>query len=158
MPRPRARPPRVGPPRAPPRPERNDVMSQHGPMEKTSKLERKTHLVVALHCDLQRWMPDERKRSKEVSAPRTSSCATSMCPAPRALTRLSSARLFLLDHVQQRVRHAQVLYLLPKTSNPLDCIPRGTVGKAPTHRATADVALFDFPEAIAVCARLVHLA
>jgi len=32
------------------------------------------------------------------------------------------------------------------------------MGKAPTHRATADVALFDFPKAIAVCARLVHLA
>jgi hypothetical protein len=27
-----------------------------------------------------------------------------------------------------------------------------------THRATADVALFDFPKAIAVCAGLVHLA
>ena len=27
-----------------------------------------------------------------------------------------------------------------------------------THRATADVALFDFPKAVAVCARLVYLA
>lgn len=31
-------------------------------------------------------------------------------------------------------------------------------GKAPTHRATADVALFDFPKAVAVCTRLVYLA
>ena len=27
-----------------------------------------------------------------------------------------------------------------------------------THRATADVALFDFPKAVALCARLVYLA
>jgi len=58
-----------------------------------------------------------------------------MWAAPRALTRFSRARLFLLDHVQQRVRHAQVLY-----------------------RATTDVTLFDFPKAIALCARLVYLA
>jgi hypothetical protein len=31
-------------------------------------------------------------------------------------------------------------------------------GKAPTHRATANVALFDFPKAVAVCARLVYFA
>ena len=32
------------------------------------------------------------------------------------------------------------------------------MGKASTHRATADVALFQFPEAVAVCARLVYFA
>lgn len=58
-----------------------------------------------------------------------------MCATPRALTRFSCARLFVLDHIQQRVWHAQVFY-----------------------RATADVALFDFPKAVAVCARLVYLA
>jgi len=32
------------------------------------------------------------------------------------------------------------------------------MGKASTHRATADVAFFQFPEAVAVCARLVYFA
>ncbi len=91
---------------------------------------------------------------------RTSSYATSMWAAPRALTRFSRARLFLLDHVQQRVRHAQVLYLTPRgRTNDQTRFPRGMVGgEGPTYRATTDVTLFDFPKAVALCARLVYLA
>ena len=32
------------------------------------------------------------------------------------------------------------------------------MGKPSTHRAAADVALFQFPETVAVCARLVYFA
>jgi hypothetical protein len=35
---------------------------------------------------------------------------------------------------------------------------RGEGESVQTHRATADVALLDFPKAVAVCARLVYLA
>jgi hypothetical protein len=94
MPRPRARPPRVGPPRAPPRPERNDGMSQRGPIEKTSEAERKAHLVVALHCDLQRRMPDEHikgaKNGETLHAPRP---APPECVPPRELLPASRARV-----------------------------------------------------------------
>ena len=53
----------------------------------------------------------------KVCVRRTSSYATSMWAAASALTRFSRARLFLLDHVQQRVRHAQILYLKPPGTN-----------------------------------------
>jgi hypothetical protein len=81
-----------------------------------------------------------------------------MCATPRALTRLSRPRLLFLDHVQQRIRHAQVLYLAAgQATSQIESLAE-LWGKASTHRATADVALFDFPEAIAIRARLVHLA
>lgn len=81
-----------------------------------------------------------------------------MCATPRALTRFSRPRLLLFDRVEQRVWHAQVLYLSSETSEQSDRAPRRTMRKASTHRATTYVALFQFPEAVAVCARLVYFA
>lgn len=89
---------------------------------------------------------------------RTSSYATGVCAASRALTRFSCARLFLLDHIQQRVRYAQVLNLPPGTMNNQTVSSCRIGGNRTTHRAATDVALFNFPKAVAICTRLVYLA
>ena len=82
-----------------------------------------------------------------------------MWATPRVLTRFSCTRLFFLDHIQQRVWHAQVFYLSPEQKWSVRTVsPYRVKGKCQTHRATADVALFDFPKAVALCARLVYLA
>ncbi len=81
-----------------------------------------------------------------------------MWATPRALTRFSCTRLFFLDHIQQRVWHAQVFYLSPDNASSQNCVAVQREGKCQTHRATTDVALLNFPEAVAVCVRLVYLA
>jgi hypothetical protein len=70
--------------------------------------------LVVLH-DLRGGKPNECKHKDGARVRLTSSCATTdMCATPCALTRFSCARLFVLDHIQQRVRHAQVFYLSPE--------------------------------------------
>ena len=82
-----------------------------------------------------------------------------MWATPRVLTRFSCARLFFLDHIQQRVWHAQIFNLSPEQKWSVRSVsPYRVREKCQTHRATADVALFDFPKTVALCACLVYLA
>lgn len=72
--------------------------------------------LVVLHCDLREGKPNECKYNDSAHAQLTSSYATTrMCATPRALTRFSCARLFILDRIQQHVGHAQVFYLISRT-------------------------------------------
>lgn len=79
--------------------------------------------------------------------------------------------MFFFDRVEEGVWDAQVLDLLdacatftrrtdPSHTTPETAAMRAMIarGRGGTHRAPADVALLEFPEAIAVCARLIHLA
>ena len=158
---PRARPPRDGPPRAPPRPRRRASVHHRELMGKRREVKQMADLVGGSHCDLSQRTRDERAMSKRMGTRRTSSYATGMCTTPRALTRFSCARLFLLDHVQQCVWYTQVLYLPPQNKTARNQLPRPlqfcrSVFK--THRATPDVTLFDFPKPVAVRVGLVYLA
>jgi hypothetical protein len=46
-----------------------------------------------------------------------------MCATSCGLTRFSCTRLFILDHVQQRVWNAQIFYLSPKQVNDQNYVP-----------------------------------
>jgi hypothetical protein len=82
-----------------------------------------------------------------------------MCTAPGALTRFSCARLFLLDHVEQRVWYAQVLYLPPRNKARKSIRhPLRDEDEYSTHRAATNVALFDFPKTVAIGVGLVYFA
>ena len=82
---------------------------------KTREVGKKADLVV-LHCDLREVKPNECKYKDGARVQLTSSYATRVRATPRVLTRFSCARLFFLDHIQQRVWHAQVFYLSPETN------------------------------------------
>ena len=66
---------------------------------------------MVLHYDLREGKANERKYKDGACVLLTSSYATRMCATPRVLTRFSCTRLIFLDHVQQRVWHAEVFYL-----------------------------------------------
>src|SRR6267378_1225791 len=88
---------------------------------------------------------------------RTSADTTSMWAASRAFPCFSCACLLLLDHVQEHIRNSQVLYLHPQRIRGRTEFLKGTKGRQ-THSAASDVALFDLPEAVSVCVRLIYLA
>jgi hypothetical protein len=98
----------------------------------------KADLAVVLH-DLREGKANECKYKDGARVRLTSSCATtSMCATPRALTRFSCTRLFFLDHIQQRVWHAQVFYLSPEQSEQSELCPlnrvRGKWSNTPCYR------------------------
>jgi hypothetical protein len=95
--------------------------------------------LVVLHCDLREEKPDECKCKDGARVQLTSSYATRMCATPRALTRFSCACLFFLDHIQQRVWHAQVFYLSPEQSETVRTVSpynrvRGKWSNTPCYR------------------------
>ena len=105
-------------------------------------------------------MPDKRKRNKGKRArdapPRP---APPACVPPRALLPASLARVCSSLTTSSSASGTRRYFICPQKK----VISRAASlaelwGKAPTHRATADVALFDFPKAIALCASLVYLA
>ena len=73
--------------------------------------------LVVLHCDLREGKANECKYKDGARVRLASSYATRMCATTRVLASLSCACLIFLDHIQQRVWHAEVFYLISRTKS-----------------------------------------